>query len=185
MQTTSDSQCEPVTMDSRPDESPLLSLEEYHLLVKQLASQIETLEQSRDKLQTQCDSARRKLRVQHRLIKHLRERLEIVTGLDIHSDEAADLLPVESRRKASRPLSLGRAVSRFRTDHREAAAERDGEETIPAIDPAEFLPIDDSMFDSVWVRRLRAAARRCRGFVAACAVPFEHTYHSQSSRART
>ncbi len=184
MHTTSNCQRE-LQPDGQLDQSTLLSLEEYHLLVKQLADQIETLEDSRASLLAERDTARRKLKIQHRLIEHLRGRLEVVTGLDIHTADAEAPLASESRHKATRSLSLGRAVKRFRFDRSEVAAEPEIQDNIPAIDPAEFLPIDDHTGGSVWVRTLRQAGSRCRSFVSGCTHSLEHYAHGHGSRART
>ena len=185
MHTTSNRQREPQLPEGRLDQSTLLSLEEYHLLVKRLAEQIEALETSRASMQAERDSACRKLKIQHRLIEHLRARLEVVTGLDIHSVDAQGPLPTQSRRKATRTLSLGRAVQRFRADRGEPAVEAEPQGEIPAIDPAEFLPIDDRTGESVWLRGLREAGNRCRGVASACTHSLEHYLQGQGSRART
>ncbi len=191
MQTQTDSKntnIDPATIavvDGTADTATLLSVDEYHLLVKKLADRVERLEHANAKLTTDRDTARRKLKVQHRLIHHLRTRLDVVTGLEIPVDGEQAILPVRKRHKESRSATLGRAVMRFRADKPAIVAEPVAEENIPAIDPAEFLPIDDSMFDSLWVRRVREVGRRCRAFASACSMALEQHVHGVSHRART
>lgn len=139
----------------------LLSLAEYHALVKKLALDVEELEKSNGKLQGERDLARHKLKIQRHLITHLRARLEVVTGLDLHAGDEA----LVDERPDRRPLSLGRAVKRLRTD-RIPDTETASADTLPAIDPAEFLPITET--DSPLLRRIREVVGRCRSLGAAC-----------------
>jgi len=136
--------------------------------------QVEELESIIQQLSVERQTLQRKLMVQRRLISHLRERIELLTGIELQPVEQIKR-EMRASSKPSRQTTLNAVLGKISQAREPAnspaqpvAVETPAVSTPPAIAASEFLPVDhhEPAFRRFLTDRIEPQLDRARAVVS-------------------